>query len=47
MIDFNDELKRYEPMLEMDNIEDSINSSEIKDIFDLLQHVYENVKRNN
>ena len=39
MIDLKEELKKYEPILEVDNIEQSIKSEEIKDVMDLLQYI--------
>lgn len=39
MIDFKEELKKYKPILEVDDIETSIQSDEIKDIEDLLQNL--------
>ena len=42
MIDLKEELKKYEPILEMDSVEKSIKSDEIKDIMDLLQYISQN-----
>lgn len=39
MIDFKEELKKYKPILEVDDIETSIQSDEIQDIEDLLQNL--------
>ncbi len=39
MINFNDELKKYEPMLEINDIEDSIHSTDVKDIMDMLNYI--------
>lgn len=39
MIDFKEELKKYKPILEVDDIEASIQSDEIQDIEDLLQNL--------
>ena len=39
MIDFKQELSKYQPILELDRIEDSIHTSEIQDILDILQHI--------
>lgn len=37
MIDFKEELKKYSPILEVDDVEIAIQSNEIQDIEDLLQ----------
>ncbi len=37
MIDFREELKKYKPILEVDDIEGAVKSDEIQDIEDLLQ----------
>lgn len=39
MIDFKEELKKYKPILEVDDIESSIQFDEIQDIEDLLQNL--------
>ncbi len=36
MIDFKREIQRYKPVMEVDDIESSINSDEIKDMIDIL-----------
>jgi len=36
MIDFKREIQRYKPVMEVDDIENSINSDEIKDMIDIL-----------
>lgn len=36
MINFEEELKNYEPSLEVEDIEDSINSKDLTDVTDLL-----------
>lgn len=36
MIDFKKEIEKYNPVLEIDDIEDSIHSDEIQDIMDIL-----------
>jgi len=39
MIDFKQELSKYQPILELERIEDSIHNSEVQDILDILQHL--------
>ena len=39
MIDFKTELNKYKPILEVDNVEESVQSDELQDIIDLLQHM--------
>lgn len=42
MLDFKTELKKYKPILELDGVEESVNSGkEIRDIIDLLEEVAE------
>ncbi len=38
MIDFDKELQRYEPKLDINHIEDTISEEDIQDIFDILKH---------
>ncbi|MCI8342421.1 MAG: hypothetical protein HFE62_04335 [Firmicutes bacterium] len=42
MIDFSDEIKKYEPILEVGDIEDSIHSTDLKDIMDMLNYISKN-----
>ena len=39
MINFNEEIKKYSQILEMDEIEQSIHSTELKDIMDMLNYI--------
>lgn len=39
MIDFSEELKKYKPLLGMEDVEKSIHSEESTDIMDLLQYI--------
>lgn len=39
MINFKEELLKYHPILEIDNIENAIHSSETKDMLDILTHI--------
>ncbi len=46
MIDFKQELSKYQPILELERIEDSIHTSEVQDILDILQHLSKSANRN-
>ena len=39
MINFKEELLKYEPIMELDEIEGSIYSDSMQDMFDILQHI--------
>jgi len=39
MIDFNEELSKYKPILGIDDVELSVQTDEIKDMMDLLQYI--------
>ena len=39
MINFKEELLKYEPILEIDDIEKSIHSNELQDILDMLNYI--------
>ena len=39
MIDFKEEIQKYKPVLETDEVETAVQSDEVKDIMDLLQYV--------
>ena len=39
MINFDEELKKYKPALEVDDIQDGINGGDMKDILELLQYL--------
>lgn len=41
VINFKEELSKYQPVLEVDQIEDAIHSGEVQDILDILQHISE------
>ena len=47
MIDFNDEIKKYEPILEVGNIEESIHSTDLKDMMDMLSYISKNKAETN
>lgn len=37
MFDFKKEINRFKPILEIDEVENSINTNEVQDIMDLLE----------
>lgn len=39
MLDFKEELAKFEPVLEIEEIENAIHSSELQDVLDIMQHV--------
>lgn len=39
MINFREELQKFKPVLEIDDIEDSIHSDELQDLLDILNHI--------
>lgn len=39
MINFKEELQKFKPILEVDDIEDSIHSDELQDLLDILNHL--------
>ena len=39
MINYKEELSKYEPILEVDEIEDALHANELQDMFDILQHI--------
>lgn len=47
MIDYDEEIKNFEPSMEIEEAEDSIHNSDLTDIVDILkQIVSENMNRN-
>ncbi len=44
MIDFKREIQKYKPIMEVDDIENSINSDETKDMMDILKQLLEQRK---
>lgn len=42
MIDFKIEVEKYKPVLEVEQVESSVQSDEMQDIMDLLQHMVKN-----
>ena len=46
MIDFDEEIKKFEPSMEIEEAEDSIHNSDLTDMIDILrQIVTENINR--
>lgn len=39
MIDFNEELSKFKPILEIEDIEDNIKNEEVLDIIDILKRI--------
>ena len=44
MIDFKEELKKFAPLLEIDDIQENEDLSDIQDMLELLQHLSGKVK---
>ena len=47
MLDFKQEIQKYKPVMEVDDIENSIKSNEIEDMIDVLKQFSEKNKTNN
>ena len=45
MFNFKEELSRYQPILEIDQIEASLYTSEMQDLLDILQHIAKEKKQ--
>ena len=45
MFNFKDELNRFQPILEIDKIEESLQSSQMQDLLDILQHIAKEKKQ--
>ena len=39
MIDFKEELEKYQPLMELDEIESALHPSQMQDLLDILQHI--------
>ena len=39
MFNFKDEISKYQPILELGQIEDSLHPSQLKDLIDILEHI--------
>ncbi len=47
MINFKDEIQKYKPILEVEHVEDAINSNEITDLLEVLQYLSKKMKTGN
>lgn len=45
MFNFKDELSRYQPIMEIDEIEDSLQTTQMQDLLDILQHIAKEKKQ--
>ena len=45
MFNFKDELTRYQPIMEIDLIEDALQPSQMQDLLDILQHIAKEKKQ--
>ena len=45
MIDFEEELKKFEPSLEVEDAEDAINSQDLSDMTDILKEMMQEARR--
>ena len=46
MFNFKDELSRYQPMMEIDQIQDALQPNQMQDLLDILQHIAKDKKQN-
>ena len=47
MFSYKDELKKYEPAMLIEDMEDSIYSADFRDIFELMQYIVDSSKKEN
>ena len=45
MFNFKDELSRYQPIMDIDQIEDALQPSQMQDLLDILQHIAKDKKQ--
>ena len=45
MFNFKDELSRYQPIMEIEQIEDSLQASQMQDLLDILQYIAKEKKQ--
>lgn len=45
VFNFKDELSRYQPILEIDQIEDALQPNQIQDLLDILQYIAKDKKQ--
>jgi len=43
MLDFNEEINKYRPILNVSEIEDAINADDVKDVMDLITHLIKQI----
>ena len=46
MIDFKDEMERFKPIMEIDELEDSIKTYDMEDMIDILKYLSEENAKN-
>ena len=46
MLNFEEELKKYNPVLTLEEVEDNSKNDEVKDVLDLLNYIIENISKN-
>lgn len=46
MINFDEEIKKFKPILEVDQAEDAIYQNDLKDITDVMQEMMKEIKKN-
>lgn len=39
MLNFKEELKKYQPLMELDDIQNALQPSQMQDLLDILQHI--------
>lgn len=47
MINFDEEIKKFHPSLEIDDTEDAIYNSNVSDVTDVMMEMLEELKKNN
>ena len=45
VFNFKDELSRYQPIMEIDQIEDALQPNQMQDLLDILQHIAKDKKQ--
>lgn len=45
MFNFKDELNRFQPIMEIDQIQDALHPSQMQDLLDILQHIAKEKKQ--
>ncbi|MFV0314767.1 MAG: hypothetical protein ACK5I7_06640 [Anaerotignum sp.] len=44
MFNFKDELTKYQPLLELEQIEDALHPNQLRDLVDILEHIAKDKK---